>query len=208
MIKIFAFFFMLVDHIGYIFFPDWTFLRVIGRLALPLFTYGIVQGYIRTRSVKMYLFRIFLLAIISQIPYIYVFITGYYNVLFTLGFGLIILLLIDSKIKLFVKVIICIIIVFICDVLYFEYGIYCILLILSYYIFRDNYTRLILAQLIITVFAIVAYNYPIYQFVAVLSIPIIMVLQSVDYKLPKVVSYGFYPIHLLLIYLVSVLVYF
>jgi len=200
MIKILAIIFMLIDHIGYVFFSDWTFLRVIGRLALPLFAYGITQGYIRTRNVKMYFFRLLILALVSQIPYNYALNTGYYNVVFTLCMGLIILIVIESKINTIVKSLICLIVFFICDVFYFEYGIYCLLLILNFYKFRNNYSKLISGQLVITVFGVIVYNYQLYQFVSILAVPIIMASQLKDFKLPKVIGYGFYPIHLIFIY--------
>lgn len=45
MIKILAALFMLIDHIGMIFFPENYLLRIIGRVSMPLFAYCIARGF-------------------------------------------------------------------------------------------------------------------------------------------------------------------
>lgn len=42
---------------------------VIGRIAFPLFSFFIVEGFFRTRSKKKYLLNLLFFAIISEIPY-------------------------------------------------------------------------------------------------------------------------------------------
>lgn len=202
MIKIIAFSLMVLDHMGFLFFPEWTFLRVLGRLSLPLFAYEIAQGYTRTKNVKIYIIRIFLLAILSQIPYYLIFNNGYLNVLFTLGIGLVIILIINSSYKLVVKIIYIFFLIFIVDVLYFEYGIYCLLMIVVFYLFEERYAVLIVAQLLVTLFGVNIYEFPSYQLMALLSIPLIMLLRYVDFKIPKIISYSFYPAHLIIFLIV------
>ena len=41
---------MVIDHIGVVFFPGLKILRVIGRIAFPLFCWGIAVGAEKTRS--------------------------------------------------------------------------------------------------------------------------------------------------------------
>lgn len=60
---------MLIDHIGIVFFPDDVTWRIIGRLAFPIYAYGITQGLSRTRDRRKYLKRLAVLAVISQIPF-------------------------------------------------------------------------------------------------------------------------------------------
>ena len=50
LIKLVAVLTMVVDHTGVIFFPGVLWLRVIGRIAFPLFCWGIVIGAERTRD--------------------------------------------------------------------------------------------------------------------------------------------------------------
>lgn len=63
---------MLCDHIGYLFsgrYPWMEYLRYFGRLAFPLFTYLIVNGYRFTHSRIRYALRLAIFAVISQIPF-------------------------------------------------------------------------------------------------------------------------------------------
>ncbi len=58
---------MLLDHIGYCFgiFP----LRVIGRMAFPLYVFLMVNGFRYTKNRKKYALRFAIFAVISQIPF-------------------------------------------------------------------------------------------------------------------------------------------
>lgn len=69
MIKILACLFMLIDHIGIIFFPQEVVLRMIGRLSMPLYAYCIARGIRYTHDIKKYFFRVLLIACVSQVPY-------------------------------------------------------------------------------------------------------------------------------------------
>lgn len=57
---------MLIDHAGKMLFPQLPAMRLIGRLAFPLFAYGIAVGAVYTRDPLRYLSRVVLLALISQ----------------------------------------------------------------------------------------------------------------------------------------------
>ncbi|MDR2703251.1 MAG: conjugal transfer protein TraX, partial [Cellulomonadaceae bacterium] len=72
MIKILAAALMLIDHVGLVFFAQYPWLRMIGRLSMPLFAYSIASGYYFTaRAGKFYkyLAQIAGFAVISQIPF-------------------------------------------------------------------------------------------------------------------------------------------
>ena len=66
LIRLLACLFMLVDHAGKMLFPDVPEMRLIGRLAFPMFAYGVAVGAVFTRDPLRYLSRIVLLALISQ----------------------------------------------------------------------------------------------------------------------------------------------
>ncbi len=66
LIKLLACIFMLIDHAGKMLFPQIGEMRLIGRLAFPMFAYGIAIGAVYTRNPVKYLSRIALLALISQ----------------------------------------------------------------------------------------------------------------------------------------------
>jgi len=96
---------MLLDHLGAVFYPvdkypEMVWLRIVGRLAFPIFAFLIVEGYKHTGNVKKYLFRLSLFAIISEIPYDLAFRHSIYdpdkqNVFFTLALGLLALYIFD-----------------------------------------------------------------------------------------------------------------
>lgn len=86
---------MLIDHIGIVFFPGDAVWRIIGRIAFPLYAYGIVQGYLHTRSLERYLKRLVLIGIVSQIPYMWALQIVRVNVIGTFLVSLLVLLAFD-----------------------------------------------------------------------------------------------------------------
>ncbi len=60
---------MLIDHIGFVFFPEMLELRLIGRLSMPIYAYCISKGYTHTQSRKGYAARVAAIALVSQIPF-------------------------------------------------------------------------------------------------------------------------------------------
>ena len=59
-LKLIAMAFMTVDHIGAYLLPDAVFLRILGRIAAPLFLFCMTEGLRHTRSRKRYLLRLYL----------------------------------------------------------------------------------------------------------------------------------------------------
>lgn len=60
---------MTIDHIGYVLFPDVLMLRVIGRVAMPIFVYLTAYGYLKTNNFNIYLARLGAIGLFSTIPY-------------------------------------------------------------------------------------------------------------------------------------------
>ena len=69
LLKLLAFAAMLVDHIGYMYYPNVVLFRIVGRLAFPIFAYQIAVGYAHTSNLKKYIQRLTLFAILAQIPF-------------------------------------------------------------------------------------------------------------------------------------------
>lgn len=91
-IKIIAVITMLCDHSGDLIIGHISTLNMIGRIAFPLFAFQLVIGYAHTSNLKKYLFRLFVFALISEIPFsIFMhIISGSYfglNIFFTLFLG-------------------------------------------------------------------------------------------------------------------------
>lgn len=68
-IKIIAAVSMLIDHVGLIFFPTLPVLRILGRLAFPIFAFCIAEGFCHTRNKKRYFLQIFVLGAVCQLVY-------------------------------------------------------------------------------------------------------------------------------------------
>lgn len=66
LIKLLACAFMFVDHAGKMLFPQYPVMRLIGRLAFPMFAYGIAVGAVYTHDPVRYLSRVVALALVSQ----------------------------------------------------------------------------------------------------------------------------------------------
>ena len=88
-IKLLAAFLMVIDHIGAIFFPSVAIWRIIGRLSFPLFAWLLSQGERYTRNFYGYLIRLLLLGLISQPIYYLAFSSTQLNIVFTLSIGLV-----------------------------------------------------------------------------------------------------------------------
>lgn len=87
-LKIIAAISMLIDHIGYMFFPDILIFRIIGRLAFPIFAYMIAEGCRYTKNKLRYFTTIFILALICQCAYFYSVGDMYLNVLVTFSLSI------------------------------------------------------------------------------------------------------------------------
>ncbi len=151
-IKVLAVASMIVDHVGFVFFPQVTILRVFGRLAFPLFALLISEGFIKTSNRRRYFFRLTTFAIYSHIPYIFMIRAGggvgyQINIFFTLSAGLLCLILLDKYKNIFIRVFIVGFALLVAMYFRFEYGAYGILLILSSYLFIKSHTKGLMAIL-------------------------------------------------------------
>lgn len=68
-LRIFALAVMLLDHIGAVLFPGELWMRIVGRLAFPIFAFQIAEGYRHTHSFRRYYLRVLAFGLISEIPF-------------------------------------------------------------------------------------------------------------------------------------------
>ncbi len=66
LLKLIAIISMLVDHTGKMFFSHYQIMRIVGRLAFPLFAYCVAVGCVYSRNRMRYLSRIVLMGLVSQ----------------------------------------------------------------------------------------------------------------------------------------------
>lgn len=136
MYEIIAMVTMLIDHIGAVFFPNEIWLRIIGRIAMPIYLYGIVQGCRYTSNYKRYLLRLVILAVISQPFYMKLFETTGLNMIFTLLVCLV-LLKYHEKTPGILKYLIIVIAAVYTELFELDYGMYAVILAFIYY-FGEN----------------------------------------------------------------------
>ena len=68
-LKIIAMIAMTLDHVGAYLFPQVTWLRIVGRLAFPIYAYMIAEGCTHTRSMGRYLGSLAAMGAVCQIVY-------------------------------------------------------------------------------------------------------------------------------------------
>jgi hypothetical protein len=98
-LKLIAMVSMLVDHVGAVFFPEAVWMRAIGRLAMPIFSFCIAEGYIHTKDRKKYLLRMGIFALVSEVPFDLAFDgvigLGHQNIMVTFFLAILALMLFD-----------------------------------------------------------------------------------------------------------------
>ena len=60
---------MLMDHLWATLLPAQEWLTCVGRIAFPIFAFMSVEGYFHTHNFKKYLTRLFIFALLSEIPF-------------------------------------------------------------------------------------------------------------------------------------------
>ena len=68
-LKLLAMALMLCDHLWATVIPGNNWLTAVGRLAFPIFAYQVAEGFFLTHNRKKYLGRMFVFALISEIPF-------------------------------------------------------------------------------------------------------------------------------------------
>lgn len=189
-----------------------------GRIAFPIFAFLLAEGIEHTKSIPKYVFRIGLLAIVSEFIYDLAFRNtilefSVQNILFELFLGLLILWLykfLKSKQKGEFIVFPLLFSLIISMVLKFDYGMGGILCIFLFYLGRNKeggkkYLIYFFAILMTTISItnLTVMNLQLYSLLAL--IPIMLYNGERGYKFNKYFFYAFYPLHLVLLYVVKLI---
>ena len=212
-LKIIALISMTCDHVGLQLFPNVLFLRILGRLALPIFAYMIAEGCRYTRNRKKYLLRMASLAAVCQAVYFFAMGSLYQCILvtFSLAIGLIYaldnlqnnpgtksqMLALGTFLAVFV---LCVVLPDFVPGFEIDYGLMGVLLPVLIYFGRPVH-HFLLAGLILLCF-----SYGGLQWWCLAAIPLLSVYneQRGKYNMGKL-FYIYYPLHLVVIYGLSLL---
>lgn len=203
-LKMIAIITMLVDHIGAVLFPGEMVFRYIGRIAFPIFIFLMVEGFYHTRDVRKYEIRMAIFALISEIPFDLafsgtLFYMGYQNVFFTLVIGLVMMDLMKrwegASWKTLGVFVACLLLA---ELLHTDYSAAGVLLIFVFYRFREKtVTKIILTAIIAFACFGAVEGFCLFAF-----LPILLYNGKRGPSL-KYAFYAFYPVHLVILYLIS-----
>ena len=205
-LKMIAIISMLIDHIGYAFFPEVKILRIIGRLAFPIFAYVLTEGFVYTRDVKKYMLRLGVFALISEIPFdlmrrAVLFETSTQNIFFTLFLGVVMMYLVSKTNIVIIQYGIVAFLILVCRFLHTDYSSTGLLIIIIFYIFRERKIEKLL--IVGLVFIAIAGGIQIF---AILALPLIALHSGEQGPKMKLFFYLFYPAHLFILYLITFIV--
>lgn len=209
-LKVIALITMVVDHIGVVFYPDCNWLRVIGRIAFPIFAFLLVEGYFHTSDVKKYIMRMATLAFISEIPFdliVYGNVVDFrhQNIFFTFVIGLFMMYMMSRCVQPIYSTLWLVLGFVIATVFMADYSYYGIAIIYLFYRFRN---MRLFGCIGLVVASILFGNVQIW---AILAIPLLLMYNGkkgpafADKKVYKYSFYGFYPLHMIILFGIKVI---
>ncbi len=224
-LKIIAVCSMTIDHIGLYLIPahSWLYLvmRIIGRMAYPLFAFFIAQGFMHTHNRMHYFLRLLVYALIIEgLIAFYGIIDGAFhflemNVIWPLVFGLFALCMLDQK-QWFIRLLV-IPLVFLAEYAYIPYGAYGVLLIVIFGVF----SRFGMQTMMFVVLNILFIDFPFYtlthledfakypwmQWGSMFAMVPIFFYNHLRGKGSRWAFYVYYPLHLAVIFIISHIIY-
>ena len=213
-LKIIAILSMVIDHCAYYLLEHSTVLyeamRCVGRIAFPVFAFLITEGFSHTQNRKRYFLQLLAFAILSEIPWYLLNRTdGTHNVMFTLALGVVTLALLDRC----------------CEHKTLSFMAVALVAVLAYYMGTDYDWRGIL---MIAIFYMtqpqadnlqgrmiqILFTFPLlihYGIIGAIFASVVILSYNGDRgfirgKAWKYIFYAFYPVHLLLIYMLITVV--
>ena len=233
LLKLIAMLAMFCDHAGKMLFPQYPIMRIIGRIAFPIYAYCIAVGCVYTKNMGKYLQRIVLLALISQPIYVlalnhtnglmfspaftenpllavfnfYIYSWRDPSILLTLAIGIAAIWSFRER-KIWITLLLFILTFTFQS--YIDYGVRGVFLMFLMYAFIGTwYISLPLVAAFMLYWALDGMSYSLFginfgiQIFAMLALPLIYIPMRTGIKPNKWVFYCFYPAHLLLIYVID-----
>ncbi len=201
MLKLIALITMIIDHAG-LFFQLGIIPRIIGRVSFPIYAYLIAKGVKNSKNLLKYSQRILILAITSQLIWMFV---GIYKLNILFAYFLFILYVHFSKKGQTFNSIATLLITLIISP-NIDYGIYGIAVIFLFYYF-NNFIKVSSLFILVNFIYVLISQKPSIQFISILALPIIYFLDKPIYDIKsksiQKLFYYAYPLHLIVMTLIK-----
>ncbi len=226
-LKILAMTFMLLDHLWATIIPGNQWLTYVGRMAFPLFAFMIAEGFIHTSNFRKYALRLFIFALISEIPFNLFYSSSLFypfhqNVIFTLLIGLLAIKVLDNYLQrrsaanLVYATLAAVGLPLLAELAMTDYGAIGVMMIIVFYLFRDLRYAWFLQLIALFILNVVIYQglyipieigglmieFPTQGF-AVFAMIFIYLYNGAKGRGGKIMQYSFYlfyPVHMLVLY--------
>ncbi len=213
-LKIIAMITMTFDHVGLVLLPEYPILRIIGRISFPIYAYLLAEGCKYTKNKRKHFLQVFLLGIACQAVYFLIDHSFYFNILLTFSVSIPIIYLMEAAKKDNKKIIYLLsailIACVICDIIprilpaygiRFNYGFIGVMLPVLIAISDNRFFKLLYMIIgLLCLFIDLGGN----QIYALLSLFPIIFYNGERGKLNiKGLAYFYYPVHLVIIYVIS-----
>ena len=217
-LKIIALIAMTLDHVGYQIFPQYPILRILGRLAFPIFAYMIAEGAKYTRNRLKYFLQMFGLGFLCQLVYFFAMGSLYQCILITFSFSIVLIYSLDYAFRknkadawlLFALAFLAT--VFLVEGLphltytdySVDYGIWGVLMPVLVFAAPNKAAKLLVSAVPLTFLSLA---YAGYQWVGLFSLVLLALYNGKRGKCKmKNLFYVYYPLHLVVIYGISILI--
>lgn len=227
-LKLIALITMIIDHIGYVFFPQYFFMRFIGRLAFPIYAFLISEGIKHTKDIKLYLKNLFILSIISEPFYDLCFNSNINflkntNTVYTLFLATLSIYIFNNCKNNIEKLLTILSFLLLTNILMTDYNVFGLILVYIFYFSTNMYKKLLYSFLLITFKFKYIFIYFIHFFVmknmfvstkyifssfglyifTLLGLFILSLYNNTLGKKMKYLFYIMYPLHLAIIYFIK-----
>ena len=215
-LKLIALVCMTLDHLGMLFFPSCLWLRLVGRLAMPIFGFMIAEGCAHTSNQKRYLLTIVSMAVLCQVVFFVAERSLYQCIFVTFSLSIALIFLVKRveetpNIKNYLLLTAAVAVVWVLtegipqwdhstdyDV---DYGFFGVLLPVCVYAAPAGLGKLLAAGLCLGGVSYLGWQY---QWVSLFSLPLLAMYSGKRGKLRlKQLFYWYYPAHLVILYAID-----
>jgi len=210
-LKLLALLTMTVDHIGVQLLPQYPLLRIIGRLAFPIYAYMIAEGCAHTRNRRKYLLQMSGLALLCQLVYFFAMGSLFQCILVTFTLSILTIYAIDSETSWHAPAAL-LAVIFLTVILpqllpgtdyAVDYGLLGVLLPAAVYLGKTRKQKLLLSVILLSLLALDFGGIQWYGLLALVPLALYSG-QRGKWKM-KWLFYLYYPLHLVAIYSISLL---